>query len=92
MIPAPAADNAFANARDLGDCARILRERFPDSTSEERIEATRGAQSRVIEKRSKSKKTRKKWWLETPEAEPTEPTEPRHPPLARPRKSRDART
>jgi hypothetical protein len=78
-IPAPAADTAFSQAMDLGDCARILRERFPSSTSENRIEAIRVAQSRVIEKFWSKHRSRKKWWITTPERElPEERGELKH--------------
>ena len=70
MISAPDADAAFSAATDLGDCAQILRQRFPKSTAEDRVEAIRAAQSRVLEKLfGKRRRSRKKWWLMTLEQE-----------------------
>jgi hypothetical protein len=70
MITPADADTAYQQSRDLGDCARILRERFPNSTSEDRIEAIRFAQKRVIAKRRRGKR----WWVPNPERELPERT------------------
>lgn len=50
MIPPQEADAVFADSLDLGDCEMKLRQRFPTSTPDERLQTIREAHRRVLDR------------------------------------------